>query len=553
MSKQLATSGHRRVRKAQRRQLKDRAAAELESVPGHSDLLDTKPARSSVERGNRQRKLGFAGRGGGLWHNIPVPRAWRSTTVQVAGLWPFSGGSSRPNFGVPIGTDIETRARVCCDPITWFERGLIATPSMVIMGKPSLGKSSLVVRQIIGLADRGVLPLVLGDLKPDYVAVCRKLGCQVIQAGQGQSINVLDQRELLAAANRAEEAAEATTEEARAAKLAQTARQLRQHAYSRATNMLLSLVQVRRHGRLADWERTQLRLVAGSLMAARWAAEAEPPIVSDVVDQLRDPTVDMMQRRETDDAAEYRREMKGLLLSLESVCSDEFGDMFDHQTTERIDMGGESRGVCIDISAMGGNAADPDLLAAVLLASWDQGFAAVDAANTLADAGLAPQRHWLIVMDEMWRPMRISGAGLVDALDQVTRLNRSWGIAQIYIFHSPKDTESMESEADNQKAKGFIERSSIVCVAGLSKPDLDYLSGIHQMSVQERKTVASWSTPDGWEGGFVIDKDGRKRPKTSAGTGKILIKVGEGAGIQAQVHLTGTEKDTHDTNLRWVE
>jgi hypothetical protein len=93
---------------------------------------------------------------------------------------------------------------LCCDPISWFQRArLISNPSAFILGLPGLGKSSLVRRMTLGLAARGVIPLVVGDLKPDHVAVIEALDGDVIQLGRGRGyLNVLDGSEALHAADR---------------------------------------------------------------------------------------------------------------------------------------------------------------------------------------------------------------------------------------------------------------------------------------------------------------------------------------------------------------
>jgi hypothetical protein len=159
-----------------------------------------------------------------------------------------------------------------------------------------------------------------------------------------------------------------------------------------------------------------------------------------------------------------------------------------------------------------------------------------------------------MVMDEMWEPLRIEGAGLVDKLDGLTRLNRNDGVGNIFITHSLKDMESMASEADARKARGFAERSSIVVTAGLSKEDLRALSEVKRMSEVEINTVASWSTPAGWKQRMIIDPvTGVSRPAPPPGAGKVLIKLGERAGIQTQVTLTSAEMALHDTNTRWIK
>ena len=165
---------------------------------------------------------------------------------------------------------------------------------------------------------------------------------------------------------------------------------------------------------------------------------------------------------------------------------------------------------------------------------------------------MAPQRHFLTVMDEMWRPMRLEGAGLVDKLDSITRLNRNEGVGHIFVTHSPKDMESMSSAADIRKAQGFAERSGILVTAALGEDDLRALSRVKKMSEQEIDLVSSWSTPPGWEARSIIDPvTGRQRPAPPPDAGKVLIKLGQRAGIPTQVKPTPTEMRLHDTNRRF--
>ena len=124
---------------------------------------------------------------------IPAPE-WRGTTVQVCGLWPFIAGVGTPVIGVPLGHHLFTGATVCSDPISWFAHaGLIPNPSMMVTGRPGLGKSTLVRRMATGLAAFGVHPLVFGDLKPDYRSLVEALGGAVVELGRGRGrLNVLD-------------------------------------------------------------------------------------------------------------------------------------------------------------------------------------------------------------------------------------------------------------------------------------------------------------------------------------------------------------------------
>jgi hypothetical protein len=464
---------------------------------------------------------------------LPTPPIFRGTSAQVCGWWPFAAASTRPDLGVPVGADLVTGATVCCDPFAWFHAGLISSPSMLVLGLQGLGKSSFATRQIIGLAHRGVVPLVAGDLKPDYVNTIRALGGQVLSLGSGQQLNVLDQGAMHAAAERIGGQAGAV---------------LREQAVVRAATMTAALVQVIRRSALEDWEAGLLTRTVRTMTTAHRERALAAPTLPELAALLRDPTAEMITGVLADNAADYQRLTRRLNRSLTALFDGPLGTTFAGQTTERIRP--DSPGVCVDISAA--SRASEEYLAAVMLATWSEAFATVEAANALADAHLAPQRHFLTVIDEMWRPMRLAGAGLVDKLDAITRLNRSEGVGHIFITHTLKDLESMDSAAETRKAKGFAERSAITVTAGLAREDLRALSDIRRLSAAEIDTVASWSTPPGWRPRTVRSSDGTTRPAPPPGAGRVLIKIGQRPGIATQVLLTQTELDLHDTNTRWT-
>src|SRR5690606_14365565 len=145
------------------------------------DELRAQRRENRATRGTRPGPRGFSGAGGGRVSYVEAPPEWRGTTVQVCGLWPFSAGSGTPMVGVPVGRELSGGATLCCDPISWFQRaGLIHNPSCLVLGKPGLGKSSLIRRMVLGLTAYGTYPMILGDLKPDYVDLITAMGGQVI-------------------------------------------------------------------------------------------------------------------------------------------------------------------------------------------------------------------------------------------------------------------------------------------------------------------------------------------------------------------------------------
>ncbi|OMG24366.1 ATP/GTP-binding protein, partial [Actinomyces naeslundii] len=92
-----------------------------------------------------------------------------------------------------LGENLNGPGTLCADHMAWFERRIISAPSAMVMGLNGLGKSTLIRRIMLGLANRGIHSMILGDIKPDYVDAVEALGGQVVRIGHGLAgINPLD-------------------------------------------------------------------------------------------------------------------------------------------------------------------------------------------------------------------------------------------------------------------------------------------------------------------------------------------------------------------------
>lgn len=472
---------------------------------------------------------GWSGPGGGMSTYLqPVPE-WRGTTVQTCGLWPFAIGAGTPMVGVPLGRHIHTGATLCCDPISWFQRAkLISNPSMFVLGKPGLGKSTLTARMATGLAGYGVQPLVLGDLRPDYVEVIRALGGQVITLGRGRGyLNVLDPGEAKEAAQRLLDAG-----------FPKEAGEVLEDAHGRRLAMVSSLLTIQRKTPPTDVEESiidqALRVLDKSMDTVPVLADLLA-VVQEGPAELRDVAVD---RGDFGKYQEITRDLEASLLALANG-SGRLGGVFSQPTTNPMAL---DRPVVYDISAIG--EAEGDLRAATLLACWSNGFATVNIANVLADAGLEPRRHYFVIMDELWRALR-AGNGIVDRVDFLTRLNRQVGVGTAMISHTMADLSALP-EQDRLKAKGFVERAGMVVCGGLPYTEMPELTTVIPFSEAEQELLTGWQDPPAWDAatGREVDPPGR---------GKFLVKVGTRPGIPVQVVLTEAERSIRDTNQRWYE
>ena len=231
---------------------------------------------------------------------------------------------------------------------------------------------------------------------------------------------------------------------------------------------------------------------------------------------------------------DYDTRTRDLVHTLDLLLTGSLAGVFDGPTSAPIDL--DAPGVSVDISATA--AAGDTLVAAAMLATWSYGFGAVDAANLLADHGLAQPRRHLLVMDELWRALR-GAPGLVDHADALTRLNRARGIASLMITHSLADLEALPTPADRAKARGFIDRSAIVVLGGLPRRELDAVSTVVPLTPRERTLVASWSAAESWQPGVA-----------HPGRGRYLIKTGARPGLVVSLDLTPAERDLYDTDTR---
>jgi len=485
-------------------------------------------------------EFGWRRRGGGYTSSMNVEAApeWEGSTVQVCGLWPWTTGSSIPTVGAPLGGHLMSGATVCADPVGWFTNRLANTPSGFVLGHPGLGKSSLVRRMMTGMADRGVWPLVLGDVKPDYPPLIRKLGGQVITLSRGEGrMNPLD---LMGAWG---ELASLPAEVRRWAASTLLGSQL---------NVLTGLVTLVRGtgGQVADHEATMLSQTLRALQLADddTALPGPPPTIRDVLRmiQSRDRRL-MLAALVSDDIsdeakarADYDDATLPLRRSLRALLADgPFGEIFDGPTQTHMQI---NRPVVFDMHDL--NAADDVMRAAVQLVCWVYGSTCTALSNEMADHRLIPRTHYCLVMDELWQILK-ANPYMVERVNEITRLNRQMGIGQIMCTHTMNDLR-MGDDRLTDIAFGFVERSSMVFLGGLADSEFGNLETAFLLSQREKTLLTDWSVE------AQID------PTTGRGTappgrGHFLLKLGKRPGIPFVVRLTPAEMRVNDTNTRWDE
>lgn len=468
---------------------------------------------------------GITGRGGGKVSYIDLPQEYRGTTRQVCGLWPYIAGAGTPMIGVPMGRDLITGSTLCMDPISWFERAaLIANPSMFTLALPGLGKSTVQRRLLVGLNYRGVVGLVPGDTKGEYSDIIEALGGSVVRLGRGQgTLNPLDLGEMgkvaQALAGRARE-------------------ELQANARGRRSNMVAALVAIARRGQVTGDEENFLD-AAVQLLDSKHDPRT-PPLLEDLARMIGEgPRELRLMTLATNSDEKYANAVEPLLRSLLSLVHGPLGRTFNAHTSNRFAL---DRPASVDLSRI--PASDQLLEGSVLLACWAEAFATVEAADAYAKARGERPRHYYLVLDELWRILR-AGVGLVDRIDELTRLNRTYGVGQSMTTHTMSDLESLRDPEDVAKAKGFVERAGLIVCGGLPRREMQLLNQVVPMTRREQQLVVSWSTPPS------LDQE-TGREMAPPGRGKFLVKVGGQAGMPFELVLTPTERRLNDTNKKWA-
>lgn len=498
------TSWHNELQRAER------------SAPESSRWKKVRP----TEAADKPSWSGWKGAGGGSMPVLDAPPEFRGPTVQVAGLFPFSAGGSLPLVGAVLGHHLAERGVVCGDPVSWFVNGLINNPSCFVLGRPGVGKSSLMVRLLIQLYLRGIIPLVLGDVKGEYADTIRRLNGQVLTPGK-QYVNPLDKGPLASRLHKLPEEdrgrAEADLE-------------------ARRTNVLTGLCELAIREELQAHERNVLA-AAPSL----WERmnPGRTPVIPDLLALVKQRPKELRQivnDRGNDDRYDDRCErVIDALIALSGAG--EFGDLFARQTSEPIDM---YRPVCFDMTAVFER--EVRLQGALQLVCWSYGSSQVAAAKYLADVEDAGRRTYFMVMDELWRPLQ-SAPFMVDRVDELTRLNRTLNLGQALATHTMDDLK-LGSEEATAKAWGFVSRSEMVFLGGLAPSEMGNLRTVFALSRREESMLTDWSVK-----GEVNPENGQHDPPP--GRGKFLLKVGKSVGTPFRVNLTDLEANVHDTNEAW--
>lgn len=476
--------------------------------------------RRAEKKAARELRRKFAGRlgwGGRFSGRVPVEDSgtvYTGPSTQAAALYPFLLGAGLPPRGVPVGRDVLTGELVCIDPSGWTGR-LTTNPGVWVMSQPGAGKSALVKRICLVYSAYGFMVCVPGDVKGEYSQLVAELGGSVVRIGDGIGrINPLDSGPL------------------KGRLVALTADE---------RNGLLDILNGRRMETLGallstknglgrapnEIERSALNTAVQLVVGDNPSAD---PIIPDVIRVLRQAPEELRNKLAADGDS-YKELTRSVVAGLDNLCDGPLKGLFDGPTTSPLDLAAPA--VSVDISGL--RARGNDVISAGMIATWAYAYSSIDSARSIG----MMRRKLVLPMDEMWRALR-SGPGLVDAMDSISRLNRTTDDVTIYVTHSLLDSESLPTEEDRNKARGLMDRCDTWVIGASSVEELQRVTGKRALTEQERLMINSWSSATS----TGLDTSDQVHP----GRGKYLIKIGTRPGIAAATELTTTEARLYHTD-----
>ncbi|PJE97110.1 ATP-binding protein [Streptomyces carminius] len=488
-------------------------------------------------RGRFAPRLGWGGRFGGRAAVEDPGTVYTGPTSQAGGIYPFLLGSGLPPRGVPVGRDVLTGELVCIDPSGWTGK-LTTNPGVWVMSQPGAGKSALVKRICLVYCAYGHMVVVPGDVKGEYTELVRELGGSVVRIGDGTGrINPLDSGPL----------------KGRVQSLPVERREaLLDVLNGRRLETLVALLSTK-HGLGRSPNEVERSALDTAVQVASAAQESgSDPVVKDVVDVLR-AAPEVLRTKLAAEGERYQDLTRSVIAGLDNLIGGPLKGLFDGPTTTPLDINAPA--VSVDISAL--RARGNDVVSAGMIATWAYTYSSIDSARSI---GLM-DRKLVLPMDEMWRALR-SGPGLVDAMDAISRLNRTTDDVTIYVTHSLLDVEALPTEMDRAKARGLMDRCDTWVLGASTAEELGRVTGKRMLTEQEVMMVSSWAsatstgldidptTYDGEDGARPAEEEAARHP----GRGKYLIKLGTRPGIAAALDLTATEQRLYrtDTNRRRV-
>jgi hypothetical protein len=358
-----------------------------------------------------------------------------ATTAHLQALYPFAAQSAIGAPGAYIGTDACGGAWLY-DPWELYERKIIRSPNMLVLGGIGYAKSSFLKIYIYRQRVFGVHAWVI-DVKGEYAPLAEALGATVISLAPGGELrlNPLERR----------------------------------GGRQSQLSLLRSVAIATLKRELEPEEDAGLRVALD--LVNEECGDAREPTLPMAVDALFHPREAMVAGVFAKSAEDFRDANRDCALALQRLCEGDLRGMFDGPTSEVIDL--EAPLVVLDLSAVKDSSALGALMTCA--ASWQQSVLISKKQQAEREGVAAPKM--ISAVEEVWKVAH--QIGVAEWLQANFKLCRDYGIQNALSAHRLTDFEAA-GEHGSRGAKiveGLIADSGTVVLYNQAADQREALEG----------------------------------------------------------------------------
>ncbi len=365
-----------------------------------------------------------------------------------------------PGLGVPgayIGADLHSMASFLFDPWELYQRELITSPNIALIGVLGSGKSALQKCLILRLLVFGVR-FSWVQVKPEYNALCAELGIEPLRCGPGQLVRFNPLAEV-----------RRHPDQSRAEWLdGNRARRLR---------LVQGILAVLLGRPLQSMEKSVLGWALDEVTGADNPTRDEPAPVS--LPTLLETLVDSSRWADRAKAVgvtveQAMHEARAVRLELSELVYGSLRGMFDSTDPRNRSFDLRAPGTLLDLSAVRGN----DVLTVLAMVC---GQSAMEAELMHPDAG-----RRICGYDEAWKAMQY--VDLVRRMQEQWKLARLFGIANLVAYHRYSDLKAVGNQGSEARelAYGLLEDSGVKIAYRQDEAGLALTQQLNGLSAVER-------------------------------------------------------------------
>lgn len=372
-----------------------------------------------------------------------------ATTAHLQAAYPFHNEAGLGAPGLYIGRDAFGGSWLY-DPWELYARGLLPGTNMLVLGKLSRGKSSLVksyiYRQLLFGREAWVL-----DPKGEYGPLAEAVGGTQISLAPGGEVRVNPIT--------------------------------RRGGSSSQLSLLRSVVKAALRRELDPEEDAGLRVALETVDAE--AGPCSEPTLPDVVEALLHPRACMVEAISAASTEAFAAANRNAALALQRLCAGDLRGMFDGPTTPGLDL--DASLVVLDLSAVQDSSALAVLMACA--GAWLQ--AILLERKRAAEAEGLPGKQMIFDLDEAWRVAKL--IGVAEWLQSSYKLSRSLGVQSIAVTHRPTDFGAVGSAGSREARilEGLIADSDTIVLFAQSPDEVGLVREKFGLSATEAELLPS--------------------------------------------------------------